>query len=86
MMSAALVMAGFLYIPALHGVFGTASLGLDAVRFAVPFRFIVWGAGEIRRWLLRRRETVARALAKEPAERLQTEGELGREARAALGG
>jgi hypothetical protein len=49
------------YLPALHGVFGTASLGLDAVLFAVPFPFIVWGADEIRRWLRRRRETVARA-------------------------
>jgi hypothetical protein len=36
-------------------VFGTASLGLDAVRFVVPPPFIVWGADEIRRWLKRRR-------------------------------
>jgi hypothetical protein len=40
--------------PLLQDVFGTASLGLDAVLFVVPFPFLVWGADELRRWLRRR--------------------------------
>ena len=47
--------AALIYVLLLQEVFGTASLGLDAVLFVVPFPFIVWGADELRRWLLRRR-------------------------------
>ena len=47
--------AAVIYAPPLQSVFGTASLGLDALLFVVPFPFIVWGADELRRWIHRRR-------------------------------
>jgi magnesium-transporting ATPase (P-type) len=47
--------AALIYLPPLQAVFGTAALGLDAVLFAVPFPFIVWGADELRRRRRRRR-------------------------------
>jgi calcium-translocating P-type ATPase len=50
-----LVFAGaVVYLPPLQDVFGTASLGVDAVLFVLPFPFLVWGADELRRYLLRR--------------------------------
>jgi calcium-translocating P-type ATPase len=44
-----------IYVPPFQALLGTAALSLDMVLFAVPFPFIVWGADELRRWLLRRR-------------------------------
>jgi starvation-inducible outer membrane lipoprotein len=35
---------------------GTAALTPDMLLIAVPFPFIVWGADELRRWFMRRRE------------------------------
>ena len=35
---------------------GTAALDPDMLLFVAPFPFIVWGADELRRWLLRRHE------------------------------
>jgi magnesium-transporting ATPase (P-type) len=45
----------FIYAPPFQSLLGTAALGPDALLFAAPFPFIVWGADELRRWFLRRR-------------------------------
>ncbi len=45
----------FIYAPPFHTILGTAPLGLDALAFAAPFPFVVWGADELRRFLVRRR-------------------------------
>jgi magnesium-transporting ATPase (P-type) len=51
----------FIYAPPFQSLLGTAALGPDALLFAVPFPFIVWGADELRRYLLRRRAPVGRS-------------------------
>ena len=43
------------YVPGLHGIFGTAALTPPQLAIVAPFPFIVWGADELRRLLLRRR-------------------------------
>jgi len=43
------------YLPALQGFFGTAALSGGQLATVAPFPFIVWGADETRRWLIRRR-------------------------------
>jgi calcium-translocating P-type ATPase len=43
------------YVPALQGFFGTAALSPAQLATVAPFPFIVWGADEIRRLLIRRR-------------------------------
>jgi calcium-translocating P-type ATPase len=43
-----------IYLPPLHGLFGTEALSLSQVAMVAPFPFIVWGADEIRRWVRRR--------------------------------
>jgi len=51
-----LVFAALLiYVPALQSVFGTASLAPAQLATVAPYPFIVWGADEIRRMLIRRR-------------------------------
>jgi magnesium-transporting ATPase (P-type) len=45
----------FVYAPPLHGLLSTAALPLRDVLFLLPYPFIVWGADELRRWMLRRR-------------------------------
>jgi magnesium-transporting ATPase (P-type) len=45
----------FIYAPPFQAILGTAALGPDALLFAAPFPFVVWGADELRRWFLRRR-------------------------------
>jgi calcium-translocating P-type ATPase len=47
--------AAIVYLPPLQTLLGTAALGVDALLFVVPFPFIVWGADELRRYLIRRR-------------------------------
>ena len=47
--------AALIYLPALHGFFGTAALSPGQLATVAPFPFIVWGADEIRRLLVRRR-------------------------------
>jgi uncharacterized membrane protein YdfJ with MMPL/SSD domain len=49
--------AALVYLPALHGVFGTEALTPAQLAIVVPFPFIVWGADEIRRLLIRRYRT-----------------------------
>ena len=46
--------AALIYLPVLQGVFGTEALTPAQLAIVAPFPFIVWGAGEIRRLLLRR--------------------------------
>jgi calcium-translocating P-type ATPase len=43
------------YLPALHGFFGTASLTPAQLATVAPFPFIVWGADETRRAFIRHR-------------------------------
>ena len=43
------------YAPPFHDLLATASLEPHMLLFVAPFPFIVWGADELRRWLLRRR-------------------------------
>ena len=40
--------------PPLQSLLDTAALSPDALALALPFPFIVWGADELRRWLVRR--------------------------------
>jgi calcium-translocating P-type ATPase len=47
------------YAPPLQGAFGTARLGIVDVAFLLPFPLIVWGADELRRAHVRRREVPA---------------------------
>jgi calcium-translocating P-type ATPase len=46
--------AAVIYLPALHGFFGTEALSPAQLALVAPYPFIVWGADEIRRFLLRR--------------------------------
>jgi magnesium-transporting ATPase (P-type) len=46
--------AALVYLPAMHGVFGTEALSPAQLAIVAPFPFIVWGADEIRRLLMRR--------------------------------
>jgi magnesium-transporting ATPase (P-type) len=64
-----LLAAILIYAPPFQDLLGTAALAPHMVLFVVPFPFIVWGADEIRRWLLRRREAALRrnAVAGQPA-------------------
>ena len=45
-----------IYAPPLQSVLATAALEPRMLLFTLPFPFIVWGADEFRRWLVRRRE------------------------------
>ena len=49
--------AALVYLPALQGLFGTEALSPAQLAIVAPFPFIVWGADEIRRLLLRRYHT-----------------------------
>ena len=46
----------FVYVPPLQGLLDTAALPVQDVLFLLPYPFIVWGADELRRWLMRRRD------------------------------
>jgi len=43
-----------IYTPPFQSILGTAALTPGMLLFVAPFPFIVWGADELRRWLLRR--------------------------------
>jgi len=43
------------YAPFLHGVFGTAALAPDQLAIVAPYPFVVWGADEARKALVRAR-------------------------------
>ena len=51
--------AALIYIPALNSIFGTAPLTPAQLAIVAPFPFIVWGADELRRLLLRRHQRPA---------------------------
>jgi calcium-translocating P-type ATPase len=56
--TAALALAALVvYLPLLHSLLGTASIPPHILVIALPFPFIVWGADEIRRYLVRRHTT-----------------------------
>jgi calcium-translocating P-type ATPase len=55
-----LVLAAILiYVPPFQSLLATAPLGPAELLFALPFPFIVWGADELRRYLIRRRTAEA---------------------------
>ena len=43
------------YVPILHPIFGTAGLSGHQLVIILPFPFVIWGADELRRWLVRAR-------------------------------
>jgi magnesium-transporting ATPase (P-type) len=47
--------AALVYAPPLQGLFGTASIGAADLVLLLPFPIIVWGADELRRYLVRRK-------------------------------
>jgi calcium-translocating P-type ATPase len=49
-----LLAALIIYAPPLQSVLATAALEPHMLLFVAPFPFVVWGADELRRWLLRR--------------------------------
>ncbi len=51
--------AAFVYAPPLQSLLGTAALPLRDLAFLAPYPFIVWGADELRRALVRARATRA---------------------------
>jgi magnesium-transporting ATPase (P-type) len=57
-----LLTALLIYVPPFQELLGTAALAPWMLALMLPFPFIVWGADELRRWLLRRRARPARAL------------------------
>jgi calcium-translocating P-type ATPase len=50
-----LLAAVFVYAPPLQSLLGTAALPVHDLVVLLPYPFIVWGADELRRWLVRRR-------------------------------
>ena len=44
-----------IYAPPFQSVLGTAALTPEMLLFVAPFPIVVWGADEIRRWMVRRR-------------------------------
>jgi Cation transporting ATPase, C-terminus len=44
-----------IYAPPFQSLLATAALEPHMLLFVAPFPFIVWGADELRRWLLRKR-------------------------------
>jgi calcium-translocating P-type ATPase len=55
-----LALTGLLiYAPVCQDLLGTASLPAKDLLLVLPFPFIVWGADELRRWVVRRRESRA---------------------------
>jgi magnesium-transporting ATPase (P-type) len=59
--------AAIVYAPPLQSVFGTRALGPADVGLLVPFPFLVWGADELRRAVLRRRRRSPRERCAGPA-------------------
>jgi magnesium-transporting ATPase (P-type) len=49
-----------IYVPLFQELLATAPLGPAELLFALPFPFIVWGADELRRYLIRRHASAGR--------------------------
>ena len=47
------------YLPPLHGVFGTAALAPHQLLLLLPYPFVIWGADELRKAVARHRATPA---------------------------
>jgi magnesium-transporting ATPase (P-type) len=64
-----LVAAVVVYAPPFQALLGTSSLPPEDLLLLLPFPFIVWGADELRRWLLRHRgaRTPSAPLAEAPS-------------------
>jgi magnesium-transporting ATPase (P-type) len=45
-----------IYVPVFQDLLGTAALPAKDLLLVAPFPFVVWGADELRRWLIRREE------------------------------
>jgi calcium-translocating P-type ATPase len=58
-----LLAAVFVYAPPLQSLLGTAGLPVHDLVLLLPYPFVVWGADELRRYLLRRREAHAARVA-----------------------
>jgi magnesium-transporting ATPase (P-type) len=61
-----------IYVPVFQDLLGTAALPAKDLLLVAPFPFIVWGADELRRWLVRRAERKPefpsrRALSQQPS-------------------
>jgi calcium-translocating P-type ATPase len=61
-----------IYVPVFQDLLGTAALPAKDLLLVLPFPFIVWGADELRRWLVRRSERKPgfpsrRALSRQPS-------------------
>jgi calcium-translocating P-type ATPase len=63
-----------IYAPPLQSLLGTAALEPHMLLFTAPFPVIVWGADELRRWWVRRRE-LAPPTASRDAERVTRTGQ-----------
>jgi magnesium-transporting ATPase (P-type) len=50
------VAALLIYAPPFQSILGTAALTPGMLLFVAPFPFVVWGADELRRWMLRQRD------------------------------
>jgi len=48
--------AVFVYAPPMQSLLGTEALPVSDLVLLLPYPFIVWGADELRRWILRRRD------------------------------
>jgi calcium-translocating P-type ATPase len=60
--------AVLIYLPAMHGFFGTAALSPAQLATVAPYPFIVWGADELRRMRIRR----AAQRTSRPSDRVRT--------------
>ncbi|MHB1834490.1 MAG: hypothetical protein ACYCXW_05950 [Solirubrobacteraceae bacterium] len=49
----------FVYVPPFQGLLDTAALPARDLLFLAPYPFVVWGADELRRWLVRHGTWVA---------------------------
>jgi calcium-translocating P-type ATPase len=52
----------FVYLRPLQSLLGTAALPAQDILFLLPYPFIVWGADELRRWAIRRRQPSAKGI------------------------
>ncbi|WP_225728962.1 MULTISPECIES: cation-transporting P-type ATPase [unclassified Nocardia] len=65
------------YLPPLQAMLGTAALTPEMLAVAAPFPFIVWGADELRRMLVRRRSRRRDIAAVEHRQRDEQDGDSG---------
>ena len=59
----------FVYAPPLQSLLGTAALPASDLALLLPYPFIVWGADELRRYIVRRRAATASTRTSSTSER-----------------